>query len=515
MTRRDLLRLFGGGAVALGVGVPFLSGVRGSTSTGTLLTSRVPLPEPYTLPLSIPPVLAPVRSDATGDYYELVQRAARVELLPGVPSEIWGYNGIFPGPTIVSRADRPTIVRHRNELPVPVVVHLHGGHTPSSDDGYPTDLLMPVGATVDHHQHMLDPAATVTVGQRDYRYPMRQRAATLWYHDHRMDFTGPSVWRGLAGFHLVRDTEEDALPLPRDDRDLPLMIADRAFDADGSLRYASIDPTQQAPGVTDSYGAGVLGDVVLVNGVPWPLAEVTATRHRLRLLNASNARRYRLALDPPPPGGGGLVQIGTDGGLLNRPVRHDAIEIAPAQRYDVVVDFGAYRVGQEVTLVNTFGVGSTAHVMRFRITRSARDDSQVPDRLSEPEVLSPASAVATRTMRFQHNDVHGMAGWTINGQPFAPDLVHARARLGTVEIWRLTTDFHHPIHIHLAPFQVLDRNSGALGPYDQGWKDTLDLRPAEQATIIVRFDRYPGRFVFHCHNLEHEDMAMMGNLLVS
>jgi spore coat protein A len=139
----------------------------------------------------------------------------------------------------------------------------------------------------------------------------------------------------------------------------------------------------------------------------------------------------------------------------------------------------------------------------------------VPDRLSEPEVLSPASAVATRTMRFQHNDVYGMAGWTVNGQPFAPDLVHARAQLGTVEIWRLTTDFHHPIHLHLAPFQVLERNGGAPGPYDQGWKDTLDLRPAEQATIIVRFDRYPGRYVFHCHNLEHEDMAMMGNLVVT
>lgn len=514
MNRRGFFGVLGGATVAAGVGVPLLSGIRGSTSAGTLLASSVPLPGRFTLPLVTPPVLAPVRSDATGDYYELVQRSARVELIPGMKTEIWGYNGIFPGPTIVSRSDRPTVVRHRNELPVPVVVHLHGGRTPPSDDGYPTDLLMPVGSAAEH-QHGHDPAAVITMGERDYRYPPRHRAATLWYHDHRMDFTGPSVWRGLAGFHLVHDAEEDALPLPRGDRDLPLMIVDRSFAEDGSLRYPSLDPTLKTPGVTDAYGAGVLGDVILVNGVPWPVAEVSATRHRLRMLNASNARRYRLALDPPPPGGGGLVQIGTDGGLLDRPVRHDAIEMAPAQRYDVVVDFGAYHVGQEVTLVNEFGAGSTAQVMRFRIARSAKDDTRVPEKLSEIAALNPAQAVVTRTMRFRHDDVRGMAGWTINGQPFAPDVVHAHARLGTVEIWRLTTDFHHPIHVHLAPFQVLSRGNGGPGSYDRGWKDTLDLRPAEQAEIIIRFDGYAGRYVFHCHNLEHEDMAMMGNLLVT
>ncbi|MFC4466897.1 multicopper oxidase family protein [Streptomyces xiangluensis] len=522
LSRRRFLGVLGSAAAAAGVGVPFVSGIAGSTSTGEQLVSRVPLPRPYTLPFTVPPVLAPARSDAAGDHYEIVQRAAKVELLPGVPTEIWGYNGIFPGPTIVSRSGRPAVVRHRNELPVPVVVHLHGGRTPSSDDGYPTDLLMPVGAPAGQGDHMSgshagrmsDPAASISTGERDYRYPLRQRSATLWYHDHRMDFTGPSVWRGLAGFHLVGNAEEDALPLPRDDRDLPLMIADRAFGDDGSLLYPSLDPTLARPGVQAAYGSGVLGDVILVNGVPWPLAEVSATRHRLRLLNASNARRYRLALDPPPPGGGGLVQIGTDGGLLERPVRHDAIDLAPAQRYDVVVDFGAYRVGQEVTLINQFGTGSTEDVMRFRVARSGRDDTRIPDRLSRIPGLRPADALVTRTMRFQHDDVHGMAGWTINGQPFAPGLVHARARLDSVEIWRLTSDFHHPVHLHLAPFQVLSRGNSGPGPYDLGWKDTLDLRPAEQATIIVRFDGYTGRYVFHCHNLEHEDMAMMGNLVV-
>jgi spore coat protein A len=512
MTRRSLLGIFAGAAI----GVPFLSGLRGSTSTGTVLRSQLPLPRPFTLPLTIPPVLAPARTDASTDYYEITQRASTVEILPGMGTTVWGYNGTFPGPTIVSRSGRRAVVTHRNELPVPVVVHLHGGRTPPEHDGYPTDLLLPVSAdaaTSAHYAHH-DHGADVTHGQRDYVYPLQQRAATLWYHDHRMDFTGASVWRGLAGFHLVHDAEEEALPLPRGDRDLPLMIADRAFAADGSLHYPSLDPTLlTTPGVSEPYGAGVLGDVILVNGVPWPLAEVSAVRHRLRLLNASNARRYRVALDPPPAGGKGLIQIGTDGGLLARPIRHEAIEIAPAQRFDVVVDFGRYRVGQEVTLINQFGDGSTAQIMRFRVTRGLSDDTSVPDRLSEIATLDRASAVLTRTMRLRHGDVNGMSGWTINDQPFSPDLINARPRLGTTEIWRLVSDFHHPIHLHLANFQVLSRGIAGPGPYDYGWKDTLDLRPAEEAAIIARFDGYAGRYVFHCHNLEHEDMAMMGNFV--
>jgi spore coat protein A len=327
-----------------------------------------------------------------------------------------------------------------------------------------------------------------------------------------MDFTGASVWRGLAGFHLVTDTVEESLPLPRGARDLPLMITDRAFGADGELLYPSLDPGLVRPGLTGGYGAGVLGDVILVNGAPWPFAEVDAARYRLRLLNASNARRYRLVLSRP----GGLVQIGADGGLLERPVHHDAIEIAPAQRFDVVVDFARYRIGQEVTLVNTFGAGGTAEVLRFRVVRAAADDTAIPDTLPGEPGLDPAAAVvATRTMRFRHDDVGGRPGWTVNGRPFTPDAVHARVRAGTVEVWRLTSDFHHPIHLHGAPFRVLARSNGGPGPYDHGWRDTIDLRPAEQATIVTRFGEDPGRYVFHCHNLEHEDMAMMGNLIVA
>ena len=515
VSRRTVLGLLGGAAAAVGVGVPLVSGLRGSSSTGTLLTSQRPLPRPFTRPLPIPPVLAPTRRDSTTDFYEITQRVANAELLDGVPTPIWGYNGIFPGPTIVSRSGRRTVVRHRNELPVPTVVHLHGGHTPPEHDGYPIDLLLPVGSDatmVGHSPHLAQGA--IMRGEREYIYPLEQRAATLWYHDHRMDFTGPAVWRGLAGFHLVRDDEEESLGLPEGERDLPLMIADRAFAADGSLRYPSLDPhLLHNPGVEAAYAPGVLGDVILVNGVPWPVAEVAGVRYRLRLLNAANARRFRLALDPPPPGGGALVQIGTDGGLLERPLGHDAIELAPAQRFDVVVDFGRYRPGQEVTLVNEFGAGSTARVMRFRVGQRAADDSRLPDVLSRVALLDPARADLTRTFAFRTGSVGAMTGWTINGRPFDPARADASPRLGDVEVWRLVSDFHHPVHLHLVQFQVLSRNGGAPGPYDAGWKDTLDLRASEEATVITRFSGYRGRYVFHCHNLEHEDMAMMGNFV--
>ncbi|MEV6232408.1 multicopper oxidase family protein [Saccharopolyspora shandongensis] len=506
ISRRSLLLGTGAAVLAGGVGVPLGLGIGGSSSTGTLLRSELPLPPPFQRPLVVPPVLKPVRSTAGEDFYEMTQRVADVEILPGVRTQIWGYEGIFPGPTVISRRGRKTIVRHRNELPVPTVVHLHGGRTAPEHDGYPTDLVLPRGWQ-HHGQHGGD----LRVGERTYEYDADQRAATLWYHDHRMDFTAPNVWRGLAGLHLVADDAERVLELPDGDRDVPLMICDRSFAADGSLAYPSVDPELVAPpGVHPPYEAGVLGDVLLVNGIPWPAMEVDAVRYRFRLLNASNARRYRLRLDPPAP----LVQIGSDGGLLERPVTHQHLDMAPAERFEIVVDFGAYPVGQRVRLVNDFGDGSTGQVMEFRVARTAADPSRVPDRLSEIPRLDPAAAKTVRDVVLQSKAIGQVHGWTINGEPFSPDHDHAEPRFGDVEIWNLYGDFHHPVHLHLVHFQVLGRGNDGPGQFDAGWKDTLDLRPAERAQIITRFDGHRGRYVFHCHNLEHEDMMMMGNFSV-
>ncbi len=518
LTRRQMLRLVGGAAMILPFAAACGDNDSVAGSTGAVLRSAANLPQPFGVPLPLPPVLKPVRSDATADYYEITQKPGMVQILPGLTTEIWGYNGIFPGPTIEARRGRQVVIRHRNELPVPTVVHLHGGVTPPEHDGYPTDLVLPVSSVQDTHAtHSM--MGDVSQGVRDYIYPLDQPAATLWYHDHRMDFTGPQVYRGLAGFHLIRDDVEDALPLPRGDREVPLMICDRSFASDGSFSYSSIDPTLQGtPGVTNDFMDGVMGDVILVNGAPWPFLEVTNTRYRFRILNASNARRYRLALDSPPSQGAAFIQIGSDAGLLAQPVNHQEIEIAQAERFDVIIDFSAYPVGTQVTLVNQFGTGTTGQVMRFHIERQARDDSAVPARLAEVEQLTRSAASVTRQFIFaraaSNNSDHPGAIWSINGQPFDPQRDDAQPQLGATEIWRVTTNKHHPVHLHLAHFQVLSRGGKGPGPYDAGWKDTIDLAGGEEAEIIARFTGFRGRYVFHCHNLEHEDMAMMGNLRV-
>ncbi|WP_228801908.1 multicopper oxidase family protein [Nocardia cyriacigeorgica] len=263
ISRRGFLRAGAGVGAAAAVGAASWAVVPKIVrpgEPGLLLPSAAPLPQPYRAYLPIPPELAPVASDATTDYYEIVQRTAHLDILPGLRTESWTYHGSFPGPTIRARSGRATAVRHHNQLPHPTVVHLHGGHTPADSDGYPMDLILPVGSTTAPQHHGHGAATTMTGalahGERTYLYPNRQRAATLWYHDHRHSFTGPAVWRGLAGFHLVGDDVEDALPLPRGDRDIPLLISDRSFAADGSFAYPLIDPDLRTPGVTDPYRTG-------------------------------------------------------------------------------------------------------------------------------------------------------------------------------------------------------------------------------------------------------------------
>ncbi|MFI0928453.1 multicopper oxidase family protein [Streptomyces sp. NPDC021012] len=523
MRRRTLLTaggaLLGTGALTA-AGWPLLSDYAREGRPGKVLTSKAPLPAPFRTPLPVPRVLRPTSTSATTDTYDITQQHAELEILPGLRTKAWTYGGTFPGPTIVSRSGRRTVVRHRNELDHPSVVHLHGGHTPAASDGYPTSLILPANGTYDaqrvhqdmnsgpHGASMAHHAMDLAEATRTYTYPFDQRAATLWYHDHRMGYTGAAVWMGLAGFHLVHDDEEQRLPLPQGDRDIPLMIADRSFAADGSFQYPWLDPQLHTPGVTDPYMNGVLGDVILVNGAPWPVHQTQRLRYRLRLLNASNARTYRLQLDPQPPGGNALVQIGSDGGLLDSPRAHDTLDIAPAERYDVVIDFSRYRPGTRVRLLNLHGDGSTAQVMRFDIASgSPRDDTTVPDRLSTVPPLDPTRAAVTRDFHFTGSD----AGWTINGTAYQPGRALARPTLGQTEIWRFTTNFHHPVHLHLNHFQVLSRNNREIGPQDHGWKDTVDLRPAEAVEVVTRFTDYAGTYMLHCHNLEHEDMAMMAD----
>lgn len=477
------------------------------------LASRIALPRPFQTPLPRLAELKPVRSDPNRDSFEVSAEENLIEILPGIKTRIWGYNGMFPGPTLQVRRGRPAQVRFRNQLNVPIVTHLHGGRTPPESDGYPTDLILPAGYRETAMVGMKpDKDARIASGDRVYSYPNEQRAATLWYHDHRMDFSGAQIWRGLAGFYILRDDAELNLPLPTGDKEYPLLICDRSFDEDGQLLYPALDPTlRHRPGVSHAYMGGVMGDVILVNGAPWPLLTVSNTRYRFRILNASNARHFRLALQPAPFDSPHFIQIGSDGGLLSRPASLSFIDIAPAERFDVIVDFSKYRVGSEITLVNEAGSGPTASVMRFRVVREEKDATHVPAQLSSDDDLRANDAVTTRRMDFRYN--RGTETWTINGKPFDPARMDARPRLGSTEIWQVSSDFTHPVHLHLVRFHVLS-HSGRPGPFDVGFKDTVNLRAGQTANLLVRFDGFRGRYVFHCHNLEHEDMRMMSNFEV-
>ncbi|GAB3396471.1 multicopper oxidase family protein [Humibacter soli] len=542
LTRRQLIGIGGslGVMAAAGFSTAAVLGTR-SPSAVAQLTSQVPLPAPYTVPLPIPAVLRPASTSGGADRYEIVQHEVRAEVLPRVSTRLWTYGGTFPGPTIEARRGRPVTIAHHNELPVPTVVHLHGGHTPAASDGYPTDLVLPTGwpdtaassrddtdsasgmhdmagmssmTGMNAPNGMHDPRAVVTRLTREYTYPSDQRPTQLWYHDHRMDFTAPAIWRGLAGMHLIRDDDEENLGLPCGDRELPLMIGDRAFGADGELAYPSNDPTLKGrPGVEDHYLGGVFGDVILVNGAPWPVHEVDAARYRLRILNASNARQY--SLEAITDGGRrlDLVQVGADQGLLAKPVTLSAIPIAPAERYDVVVDFAGLPVGSRVRLVNTLGSGRTRDVMAFVVARTAQDDSRVPHTLAtDLPAWRRADASAVRDFAFRAGRMGAGQGWLIDGKPFDPDRPDVTAVLGDVEVWRLIADADHPVHLHLVGFRILTRNGKAPLAHDSGLKDTVSLRPGEAVELITRFEGWRGRYLFHCHNAEHEDMGMMANL---
>ncbi len=497
----------------------FGGGGRGS-STGlnsgiNVITSQLALPPPFQVALPIPAQLVARRKSPDTDYYDIVQSMSQQEIIPGYRTTIWGYNGTFPGPTIVSTRGRQTVVNHTNKLPVPTVVHLHGGRAAPDQDGYATDYLLPAGMNTPPTVHskpgmksMTDLDAKVTKVSRDYTYPMQQRAATLWYHDHRMDFTGPSIFKGLAGFHIVHDEEELGLPLPMGDRDIPLMICDRAFGSNGEFLYPSLDPTLQSmPGVTENAKTGVMGDVILVNGAPWPVLNVGTGRYRFRILNASNARTYQLALKPGGAGTVPFTQVGTDGGLLAAPINQPNIVIAPAQRFDVIVDFGTFSVGDEITMLDQADPGNVASVMRFKVDHTITDTTSIPATLSEFRPIDVKSIAKRRTMNFRRSE----SGWMINGHLFDPHTSEATVKNGTTELWTIHADFEHPVHLHLANMQVVSRNGGPPGPFDAGWKDTVFFRDNDTIELAAQFNGYAGRYMFHCHNLEHEDMAMMAN----
>ena len=280
--------------------------------TSAALRSQAKSPfTPFQRDLPRIPELVPVTSSRTRDTYAMTVREGMAEILPGFQTPIYGYDGVYPGPVIRAKKGREVVVRQTNGLPFETNVHLHGGYVPAAHDGHPMDVI-PAGAHFDYH------------------YPNDQDAATLWYHDHAHGRTSKTLYYGLVSMYLLEDELETELGLPQGEFDVPLVLADHAFNKDGSFRYA------------ENVDLGFRGDTLLVNGAVSPRMAVQRRKYRLRFLNASNARSYALRLG----NGRSMMQIAGDGGLLSRPVPRTSIPMHPAERVDIVIDFSRLRAGR-------------------------------------------------------------------------------------------------------------------------------------------------------------------------
>ncbi len=480
---------------------------------------------PFVDPLPIPQVARPVgrrpNPENPGEklaYYRIPLHETRVRVhrdLP--PTRMWTFGGSFPGPTIETQSGRGIVVDWVNQLPsrhfLPIdhtlhgaepgvpegraVVHLHGGRTPPESDGYPDDWT-----TSGHAQTCF--------------YPCAQHAALLFCHDHSMGINRLNIYAGLQSFFIVRDPREDALNLPSGQYEIPLMLADRLFTKDGQLFYP-VSEHPDRPWVPE-----VFGNAILANGTLLPYHDLEPRKYRLRVMNGSNGRFYRVSLSGNPE----FHVIANDQGLLPTPVPAKRLPLAPAERADLVVDF-APMAGSTIRLVS-----DAFDILEFRVAKHGPPDtSELPPVLHTPIVrLEESDAVRTRrlTLDERMDPVQRSMGMLLNNTPWhAP--VTEKPVLNTTEIWELVnlTDDSHPIHLHLVRFQILDRrridtfeyqahgNLRFFGPpqppeaLESGWKDTVRADPGMVTRIIVPFEGYAGRYVWHCHILEHEDNEMM------
>jgi spore coat protein A len=452
-------------------------------------------------------------------HYRVTMRAFPAKVhrdLP--PTAFWGYDGMSPGPVFEARSGEGITVEWVNNLPakhllevdhalhgagedvpeVRAVVHLHGGKVPPKSDGNPEKWIVPGQSKISS-------------------YPNRQDAAGLFYHDHAMGITRLNAVAGLFGHYLIRDAFEDSLHLPAGPYEIPLCIYDRMFQLNAQLQY---------PGLwTDDYS----GNAVLLNGKLFPFLEAEPRSYRFRLLNCSNGTFFTLSFSKDSsvlaPGGEPFQAIGSDQGFLGAPVEMKRLALTPGERADIVVDFSAY-AGKTIYLKS-----STAPIMQIRVSASqAVKAIFLPVKLRGIQRTPENAAVKTRELTLMdYKDAAGrMTHMLLNGAHYDRPVTETPA-LNSTEIWTLInlTDEAHPIHLHLVRFQILDRRpfdfatykkSGTLtytGPpippeaHEAGWKDTVRTDALHATRIIVRFEGYKGRYVWHCHVLEHEDNEMM------
>lgn len=438
--------------------------------------------------LTEPPVLLD-RSPAP-DTVEVTLTAAptRMSLLPARETDVFAYNGSVPGPTLEAKEGDRVIVRFRNELPEQTTVHWHGLHVPVDADGSPI--------------HPVEPGEEYT-----YEFTLSPGSAgTYWYHPHPHHRTGVQVGKGLYGALIVRDPND---PVPEQVEEKLIILADNRFRVDGSLDFA--EPGTRQARMDEKNGRE--GNVVFVNGQIAPTLRIRSGEvQRWRVINASAARVYRLALP-----GHTLLHVGNDGGLFEKPREVEEILVANSERVELLVR-GTGGPGDAAVLqslpydrylpqTRPKDWEGTLELLTLQVTEDPRADHvAVPDRLRPIPALDPADADTVRTIV--------MTQGRIDGQLFDPGRVDQVAELGATEIWQVENwvGMDHPFHLHGFQFQVLERNGEPVAY--RSWEDTVNVPKRESVRFIVRFADHPGRWMFHCHILDHEDDGMMGILEV-
>jgi spore coat protein A len=534
MNRRRLLKSLGWLAVARA------ARKAGASALGMPHIMSAPIPEQlldtsrlarWVDPLPMPSLLKPTdhrpnprHPPAKIPYYRVEMRQFDAKVHRDMPpATFWGYNASSPGPTIEARSGEPIQVEWVNSLPakhlfpidrtlcgaetgtpdVRTIVHLHGAKTGPESDGYP--------------EHWFVPGQSGTC-----YYPNGQESCSLFYHDHAMGITRLNAAAGLMGMYLIRDQFEESLNLPRGAYEISLVLFDRSFHQDGRLYYP-VSGKPDAPWVSEYYGSAILA-----NGKIFPFLEVEPRKYRFRLLNSSNGSFYRLSVGAEASvaaPGIEFHQIGSEQGLLEAPASLTQLIVGPGGRADLIVDFRRHP-GKELYLRT-----DVAMVMQFRVAASGS-----PDTASLPSALRPMTRlpeqIAARTRTLTVADYQDRLGRShmmlLNGARWHMPVTENPV-LDSTEIWSFLnlTDDSHPIHLHMVRFQILDRRpfdltiyqltkkvvyTGPpveLTPDERGWKDTVRIDPMTMTRIIVRFEGFTGRYVWHCHMLEHEDNEMM------
>lgn len=427
---------------------------------------------------------------------------------PDLKTPTFGINQAYSGPVIRVRKGDEAVFQVNNQLGETTALHWHGLRLPAAMDGGP-------------HQVIHNGKSWIS------RFTVKQDASTCWYHSHQHGRTGPQVYQGLAGMFIIDDDAGDALAIPKNYGvdDLPVIIQDRDFNQDGSFRYISMMPERMH---------GKHGSQVLVNGVITPTLPAKSTLLRLRVLNGSNARLYHLAFHDNRP----FQVIASDGGFLDQAATVKQQRLAPGERVELLVDVS----DRSEIILKSFpapggGMGMMGgmfdgelDIMKIDARQAAVSLHKPPQALVTPERIAPTTAKIKRPMVMSMGGMgmgmmRGMMGgsnggmFTINGRSLDMKRIDFSVKRDVPEIWEVSNDspMYHPFHVHNVQFQTLSRNGKGVEMHEIGLKDTVLINPGETVRILLVFRDYADKnlpYMYHCHNLEHEDQGMMGQFTV-